>query len=61
MSLVAPAASGDADEEGGTDATESLIIESAVTTVPSSCIAPEPLRSVVVGIVSMVEANVVLY
>ena len=61
MSLVAPAASGDADEEGGTDATESLIIESAVTTVPSSCIAPEPLRSVFVGTVSKVDANFVLY
>ena len=61
MSLVAPAASGDADEEGGTDATESLIIESAVTTVPSSCTAPEQLRSVFVGTVSKVDANFVLY
>ena len=49
------------DEEGGTDVTESLIIESAVTTIPSSCTTPEPLRSVFVGEVSRVDANFVLY
>ena len=49
------------DEEGGTDVTESLIIESAVTTVPASCTTPEALRSVFVGEVFRVEANFVLY
>ena len=63
LALVAPFADeGDGtDEEGGTDVTESLIIESAVTTVPSSCTTPEPLRSVFVGEVSRVEANFVLF
>lgn len=49
------------DEEGGTDVTESLIIESAVTTVPASCTTPETLRSVFVGEVARIEANFVLY
>jgi hypothetical protein len=49
------------DEEGGTDVTESLIIESAVTTVPASCTTPEALRSVFVGEVFRVDANFVLY
>lgn len=63
LALVAPFADeGDgADEEGGTDVTESLIIESAVTTIPSSCTTPEPLRSVFVGEVSRIDANFVLY
>ena len=64
MSLLAPHASpaaADGDEEGGTDATESLVIESAVTTVPASCTVPEALRSVFVGEVSRIEANFVLY
>ncbi len=61
LSLVAPWANDDADEEGGTEVTDSLIIESAVTTVPSSCTTPEPLRSVFVGTVSGVDANFVLY
>ena len=52
---------GGSDEEGGSGATQSLIIESAVTTVPSSCTTPEPLRSVFVGEVSRVEANFVLF
>lgn len=56
---ASPAADG--DEEGGTDATESLVIESAVTTVPASCTVPEALRSVFVGEVSRIEANFVLY
>jgi len=56
----APAAD-EGDEEGGTDATESLVIESAVTTVPASCTVPEALRSVFVGEVSRIEANFVLY
>lgn len=49
------------DEEGGTDVTESLIIESAVTTVPASCTTPETLRSVFIGEVAGIEANFVLY
>jgi len=49
------------DEEGGTDVTESLIIESAVTTVPASCTTPATLRSVFVGNVARIEANFVLY
>lgn len=49
------------DEESGTDVTESLIIESAVTTVPASCTTPETLRSVFVGEVFRVDANFVLY
>lgn len=61
LSLVAPWANDDADEEGGTEVTDSLIIESAVTTVPSSCTTPEALRSVFVGTVSKVDANFVLY
>lgn len=63
LALVAPFVDeGDgADEEGGTDVTESLIIESAVTTIPSSCTTPEPLRSVFVGEVSRIDANFVLY
>lgn len=56
----APAAD-EGDEEGGTDAAESLVIESAVTTVPASCTVPEALRSVFVGEVSRIEANFVLY
>ena len=56
---ASPAADG--DEEGSTDATESLVIESAVTTVPASCTVPEALRSVFVGEVSRIEANFVLY
>lgn len=58
---AAPAAADNGDEEGGTDATESLIIESAVTTVPASCNVPAALRSVFVGEVSRVEANFVLF
>lgn len=62
LAFVAPMADdGGSDEEGGSDATQSLIIESAVTTVPSSCTTPEPLRSVFVGEVSRVEANFVLF
>jgi len=63
LSLVAPFVDegGGADDEGGTDATESLIIDSAVTTVPASCTMPTPLRSVFVGEVSRIEANFVLY
>jgi len=57
----APSADDAGDEEGGTDATESLVIESAVTTVPASCTVPEALRSVFVGEVSRIEANFVLY
>jgi len=57
----APSADDAGDEEGGTDATESLVIESAVTTVPASCSVPEALRSVFVGEVSRIEANFVLY
>ena len=63
--MLAPHASAPAadegDEEGGTDAAESLVIESAVTTVPASCTVPEALRSVFVGEVSRIEANFVLY
>lgn len=59
--MVVPSADDAGDEEGGTDATESLIIESAVTTVPASCTTPEALRSVFVGEVSRIEANFVLY
>ena len=58
---ASPAAADGGDEEGGTDATESLVIESAVTTVPASCTVPEALRSVFVGEVSRIEANFVLY
>ena len=61
LALVSPFADEGGDEEGGTDVSESLIIESAVTTVPSSCTTPEPLRSVFVGEVSRVEANFVLF
>ena len=61
MPHAAPAADDIGDEEGGTDATESLVIESAVTTVPTSCTVPEALRSVFVGEVSRIEANFVLY
>lgn len=50
-----------ADEEGGTDVAESLIIESAVTTVPASCATPETLRSVFVGEVARIDTNFVLY
>mgnify|MGYP006213021395 CR=1 FL=1 len=59
MSLVAPFVDeGDGiDEEGGTDTPELLIIESAVTTVPASCITPVPLRSVFVGEVAQIEAK----
>jgi hypothetical protein len=58
----APLAADDTgDEEGGTDAAETLVIESAVTTVPASCTLPEALRSVFVGEVSRIEANFVLY
>ena len=49
------------DEEGGTDSVETLIIESAVTTIPASCVTPPSLRSVFVGEVVRVEANFVLY
>jgi hypothetical protein len=49
------------DEEGGTDSVETLIIESAVTTTPASCVTPPSLRSVFVGEVVRVEANFVLY
>jgi hypothetical protein len=58
---AAPAADDTGDEEGGTDAAETLVIESAVTTVPASCSVPEALRSVFVGEVSRIEANFVLY
>lgn len=63
LSLIVPFVDeGDgADEEGGTDATKSLIIDSAVTTVPASCTTPTPLRTVFVGEVSRIEANFVLY
>lgn len=61
MPFGAPSADDAGDEEGGTDATESLVIESAVTTVPASCSVPEALRSVFVGEVSRIEANFVLY
>lgn len=61
MPHAAPAAADNGDEEGGTDAVESLVIESAVTTVPASCTVPETLRSVFVGEVSRIEANFVLY
>ncbi len=61
MPFGAPSADDAGDEEGGTDATESLVIESAVTTVPASCTVPEALRSVFVGEVSRIEANFVLY
>ena len=63
LSLVAPFVDeGDGiDEESGTDTPELLIIESAVTTVPASCITPVPLRSVFVGEVAQIEANFVLY
>ena len=52
---------GASDEEGGTDQGQSLIIESAVTTVPASCTMPVALRSVFVGEVSRIESNFVLY
>jgi hypothetical protein len=53
---------GDGTDEGGSaDVAESLIIESAVTTVPASCTTPATLRSVFVGEVSRIEANFVLY
>jgi hypothetical protein len=61
LALVTPFTDEGGDEEGGTDVSESLIIESAVTTVPTSCTTPEPLRSVFVGEVSRVEANFVLF
>lgn len=49
------------DEVGGTDDVPVLIIESAVTTIPASCITPTPLRSVFVGEVTKIDANFVLY
>jgi hypothetical protein len=49
------------DEVGGSDESQTLIIESAVTTVPASCITPPPLRTVFVGEVANIEANFVLY
>lgn len=49
------------DEEGGTDASETLIIESAVTTIPAACASAPSLRSVFVGEVSRVESNFVLF
>lgn len=49
------------DEVGGTDESQTLIIESAVTTVPASCTTPPPLRTVFVGEVTNIEANFVLY
>ena len=61
LALVTPFTDEGGDEEGGNDVSESLIIESAVTTVPTSCTTPEPLRSVFVGEVSRVEANFVLF
>jgi len=62
-SLVAPMVDeGDGvDEVGGSDESQTLIIESAVTTVPASCITPPPLRTVFVGEVTNIEANFVLY
>ena len=51
----------DVDEIGGTDESQTLIIESAVTTVPASCTTPPPLRTVFVGEVTKIEANFVLY
>jgi len=51
----------DVDEIGGTDESQTLIIESAVTTVPASCTTPPPLRTVFVGEVTNIEANFVLY
>jgi len=49
------------DEGGGSETDSALIIESAVTTIPSSCTTPVSLRSVFVGRVDSIEANFVLY
>lgn len=62
LALIAPMADEGGDDEGGGSETDSaLIIESAVTTVPSSCTTPVALRSVFVGRVDGIEANFVLY
>lgn len=49
------------DEVGGTDESQTLVIDSAVTTVPASCTTPPTLRAVFVGEVTNIEANFVLY
>ena len=62
LALIAPMADDGGEDEGGGSQTDSaLIIESAVTTIPSSCTVPDPLRSVFVGRVDRIEANFVLY
>jgi hypothetical protein len=62
LALIAPMAEEGGDDEGGGSETDSaLIIESAVTTIPSSCTTPDSLRSVFVGRVASIEANFVLY
>lgn len=62
LALVAPMAEDGSDDEGGGGETDTaLIIESAVTTVPSACTLPDPLRSVFVGRIERIEANFVLY
>lgn len=63
LALVVPMTDdeGGPDEEGGSDVAGSLIIESAVTTVPASCTTPEPLRGVFVGEVVRIDVNFVLF
>jgi hypothetical protein len=49
------------DEVGADDGAPTLVVESAVTTIPVNCPAPAELRSVFIGTVRRVDGNFAVY